>query len=336
LDWNTSPSNISFEGTFDLRATRFSKSPDGVVIDTQKLNQVFKGGVQAGVFSQAQKLPLPPDTAESLWQQKVDYQYAYSGMNVGGVQGHPLPDVAGALSDSSKRAVLSSGVGGRPVGLYDDVKATSLQELPHPPLVSSLSRTCGSDLNSVPSFVFQRVQDRFSLNFKGGDQVFCGLIAANELSVRLSGTPGQPFVIYGSVIAKRIRVQGSGNLIVMNPFASSTQAAFKFPGVGSLGLPSQNQIRAQLTTLGRTLAHNFFLLIFQSPDFPYPYSDPNLGSLMPQPATMKDAPPHIGQVEKCGGSGDWYCLRPAPVLDPGILFEKGDHEKLAYSIRVIQ
>jgi hypothetical protein len=335
--------NVYLDQALDLRSSGFNSSYSNQRIDTLALSRVFRGGVNFGIFSNANPLPLPGEFPPSssppqpyLWQQKLDYSYVYT-TTYSSDKSYPLPDVRTPLGSNfiSMTGVDITGPTPLPVNTYRPSNADNLTILPSLPVLPDLRSTCNPDSGAlVQEMIFQRINDDLTLNFSGpsvspSDNLFCGLVIANSLTINTPmNYPDETYVIYGIIITKKIRFSGAGHLFILNPGNNLTVTGVSLPPG-----QSQSNIFSQYQSLATNYAHNFFLPIFT--DGSSNQSDPNLGNFLPQMSVQ----PNFGYTSKCPTASDshWYCMNEsfgAPNYQQSLFSPFQDN--LAYSLSIMQ
>ncbi len=231
-----------FTRPFFVRASSLLADAE-TTLDMGRFEKVFPRGIQTNALaSPALDAYLPKSTPE--WNHKIDYYYQYSNL------GFPLPEPPTGAS-----SVVSCDDA---VQAFDPARA-DITSLPAPTKgIPSLTATCGASLDSVPTFVQLRSDSDLTLDMDLVNNVFCGIVAARELTIRLSA-PGS-YGVFGNFAVQSVKVIGPAGATVhfYNPSDSDVVEVTLPPG------QSLANMAAQFKRMSTSTAYNFFLPIAQN------------------------------------------------------------------------
>ncbi len=147
--------------------------------------------------------------------------------------------------------------------------------------LATLDSTCTPPAagSNPPIFVFTRMNDNLSIDFTNtstantagyksltqlGLPVFCGMVAANNITIY--APTGGTYWIFGLLIAKSVTLMGGGSVVLVNPLDGVPLASNPFAGI----TPTQTEagVTQEMSVLGATIAHNFFVPVFQGSPLP--------------------------------------------------------------------
>lgn len=277
---SSKPPDIFFQGPLFAtgQAIQFNSA-----FGVEDLLTRFYGGFQLDASNGLSAFPFSSSGPE--WNQPFDYYWVYQG-----ISGAPLPvSVPGAATGPGFQEI--------------DIARAQVTSFPDGTILNSLNVTCASSsphLGSIPQMVILAKSKPVDLNFSASS-IFCGLIMADTLTVRLSH--GKEVAIYGHINVRKLQIVGEGKLYILNPFDFVTMP-------NSAVLPvdmSVQQLAGNFMSLKATLAHNFFV--------PFGDSVPSDFGVETVPKYFQDCGAnkcwalHIQSPENSllfGSSPDWY------------------------------
>lgn len=236
--------NVVFDQSVDIRAKSVTSTVPSLAYDS-----IFKGGIRLSVYGADRTSTLPFEDVPSAWSQTLDYTYSsYNTLGDPKRFGVILPNI-NKLPPQNIVGVADANSGYRNKFWQKNYNA-----LPSAP-INKLVQTCGiSNTPLPPEFVFEDTSPsgNFTLTFPNLDDVFCGTIAANRLTVNLNGRNNY---IIGPVIAANLQVNGTGKLFIINP-NDNVNLPIPLPAG-----QSQGNIVSQFRLLAAGVGHDFFVPI---------------------------------------------------------------------------
>lgn len=230
------PSGVVFEKFVEFQTSKLTTPSLPVALEEYR--SVFSEGIRLGVFQSVAKLPIEdginPDGSDN-WQEAWNHDLHWKEFNP--TPGRfAMPRVTGAPG-TNPRAVFPD---------YTPYNGTTTQ---------APFNTCSTrGSNKVPyAMVYLSMNGNFTIDFNsdGGFNKFCGLIAADTVTIKLKDDNSNHFVI-GQIIAKQINVSGAGTLSLINPVDA----------VQISEVPDMDEIFAQIQMLAAGPGRNFFVPVF--------------------------------------------------------------------------
>lgn len=234
-------------------AKRFFHRPQALLadghaaVDMDVFEKAFAEGIETGALDSPVLDAYLPD-ASTAWNHRFDYFYEYGNL------GFPLAELP---SGETARVDCDD-----PSMAYDPARADILA-LPAPSSgIPVVSATCGPSLESMPAFVQMRSRSDMTIRLTPSDNVFCGLVAAKTLTIRVD-SPGT-YALFGNFIVSRIRAIGppGSRILFYNP-SEGARVEVDLPAGQSM-----SRLAAQLKKLSSSTAYNFFLPMAASKPIP--------------------------------------------------------------------
>ncbi len=249
-------------------ATSFSINDDAVsFLSTQSLGDVFKKGVQYNSLPKELNFKMPYEIGPAQWEEIID-------MSPISIDGYPLPNTpttsiifndlnpASSITfDSSFSKLSTSPVYNK---MYGDPKRLS----------ESCRKVNDLDSGIYPLHLFNNLNQDFEIDFSGNNSnssipVFCGVIAAKNLTIILNNEPTTSNYFQHHLIGKFIL---SGQLIVKNNGKLNIHDISEFNGDQynyNIDFPIDVQnLRTQFYNQKYYSTQNFFLPIFEPNKYP--------------------------------------------------------------------
>lgn len=237
---------LFFHGPVLTRAKAVTVPSQGLT--QNQLSSVFLQGINTGVFN---SVPIPTEYApQGTWNLKIDYKNVYFR------EGVPLPELP-----SGYLATAADG------NQFDSV-AASVATVPSRNMIGlgETAKTCDSidtDLGSIWPMVVLRSNDDFTVdftrntNFGSSSDIFCGLVRAKRLFVRIrSGVRAR---LIGHFFVDSVTVTGSGSLSIIDPEQTEIVPAELAPPSGFV------HIARQLKALEVFVGQPFFVPLALNP-----------------------------------------------------------------------
>lgn len=228
---------VSFRHPFLVRPRALSAPVN--TYDWSEVRPVFQMGIETGILATSAVDNYLPDLGPA-WNYRFDYSYAGSG------EGYPLPgfdNKAGAIDCE-------------PTLAFNDTRG-NIVDVPAPQGMPKASLTC-EDNGNVSTFVFMRPDQDLTIDLSSTDNVFCGAVVAQKLTVNLEGAG--KFALFGLFVVKNLKVTGAktASLHIHHPMEELT-AEITFPGT-----ISQDGIASQFERLSSSTIRNFFIPMAKS------------------------------------------------------------------------
>ena len=207
--------------------------------------QVFTKGIETNALNSS-TVPLTtflPD-ATTAWNTQIDYSYLAQG------SGYPLPewDDNSGTPKSAQSCSTATALGFTSNAAFTAIPTGGLQGF------STASSTCSQTSNlGPPNLVFTRTQQNLTVTLSAGDNVFCGFVAANNLTIKLQDAGN--YAVFGTFVVNKLTISGpAGSLVYFyNPSEGESPVVSLPAGQTEINLLNQ------FASLGSSTAYNFFL-----------------------------------------------------------------------------
>lgn len=233
------PDKVALLDTFYSRSRALSSKSKS--FDTTKLRDTFVRGIETDVLNSPVLDQFLPHNSKA-WNHGIDYYF------VSNKSGYPVPQTASNIGSFDCSAANS----------YSDARGR-IRTIPAAGSLEQASLSCGPDTLIIPVLQSMDPTSAFAINLTNGDNIFCGLIVADQLRINLA-KPGK-YALFGHFMANNILVSGpsGAELFIYSPTASD-QLDVELPnGIATL--------RTQVKSLASSTAFNFFLPIAANTPF---------------------------------------------------------------------
>ncbi|MGE4233346.1 MAG: hypothetical protein AB7F43_08460 [Bacteriovoracia bacterium] len=306
---------IQFEKPVLARAGQISYQAANE-IDQANIQRVFKGGLETSVLTHVGTFALPFDQAASgpAWTSTDDYTYVQNAVpgQISGVN-------ARVVDNDPATAITANTLNTSPSVIPDATRFNY-----------SLESTCGLAAGRPFSFVYTRYNTDIVIDFTraplSASKIFCGMIAAKELTIRTN--QAIPHAIIGNFIVSKVHISGPGAVYFYNPSDNSQPIVSLPAGQNMMNIFTQFLILAEQGGV----AQNFYQPLFRDP---VAANVAPTNVFLPQPQTGSVAS-HMVPCSNACGNGVGAHLVPAALQDPdySVLFPGGNviMDNLVYQV----
>ena len=209
----------------------------GKDLDLSVVRSIYTQGVFPNAFTNRIVSSFMPKNSFN-WNFGLDYSFVRDGV----------------YSAIPETRLGKTTVGCDPKLLYSKQNG-NFNKVPDKKSYPSAMMSCNETMNPIQMLLVNRANGNFTIDLKNGDNIFCGIVTANELTVNLSGSGD--YALFGLFNVKELVVKGGKNasLKIHNPQDN-------IPEVVDLpGNTTQILLNEQMRTLASSVGKNYFLPI---------------------------------------------------------------------------